>query len=40
MAAGGYDDPSLWTAAGREWLEGEGKLDPETEEDLRGFYRG
>ncbi|MCB9120929.1 MAG: SUMF1/EgtB/PvdO family nonheme iron enzyme [Caldilineaceae bacterium] len=39
MAAGGYDDPSLWSAAGREWLEGKGRLDPETEDNLRRFYR-
>ena len=39
MEAGGYDDPSLWTAGGQAWLRGEGQLDPETEQALRGFYR-
>src|SRR5690606_2560431 len=37
--ARGYDDATLWTPGGRLWLRGEGKLDPETERDLREFYR-
>jgi formylglycine-generating enzyme required for sulfatase activity len=39
MEAGGYDDESLWTPAGREWLRGEGKLDAETERQYRDFHR-
>jgi len=39
IEAGGYDDPSLWTAGGQAWLRGEGQLDPETEKDLREYYR-
>jgi formylglycine-generating enzyme required for sulfatase activity len=39
VEAGGYDDPSLWTAGGQAWLRGEGQLDPETEQALRGLYR-
>ena len=39
VEAGGYDDPSLWTAGGQAWLRGEGQLDPETEQDLRRLYR-
>lgn len=35
IAAGGYDDPSLWSEAGKAWLRGEGKLDAESEQ----FYR-
>ena len=35
VEAGGYDDPTLWTAGGQAWLRGEGKLDPETEQNLR-----
>ena len=30
----GYDDPTLWTPAGQAWLQGEGTLDAETEEEL------
>ena len=37
--AGGYEDEDLWTEGGKAWLRGEGKLDPETEQDLRNFYR-
>jgi formylglycine-generating enzyme required for sulfatase activity len=37
--AGGYDDPSLWTVGGQAWLRGEGKIDPETEQQIREFYR-
>ena len=37
--AKGYDDPSLWTTGGQAWLRGEGQLDPETEQNLRGLYR-
>ena len=39
VEAGGYADESLWTEGGQAWLRGEGKLDPETEEQLRAFYR-
>ena len=39
VEAKGYDDPTLWTAGGRAWLAGEGKLDPETEQSLRNLYR-
>jgi len=38
VEARGYDDPTLWTLGGQAWLRGEGKLDPETERDLREFY--
>ena len=34
IEAGGYEDESLWTQAGQAWLRGEGKLDPETEQNL------
>lgn len=37
--AGGYDDPSLWPVGGQAWLRGEGKLDAETEQDLRNYYQ-
>ncbi len=37
--AKGYDDPTLWTPGGQAWLRGEGKLDPETEQQLRDVYR-
>ncbi len=37
--AGGYADESFWTAGGQAWLRGEGKLDPETEEQLRRLFR-
>ncbi len=39
MAAGGYEDESLWTEAGRAWLKGEGKLDAETEDYYRDLHR-
>jgi formylglycine-generating enzyme required for sulfatase activity len=39
MAAGGYDDATLWTPAGQTWLEGKGSLDAETEAVYRNFYR-
>ncbi|MFM7171556.1 MAG: SUMF1/EgtB/PvdO family nonheme iron enzyme, partial [Caldilinea sp.] len=39
VEAGGYGDPSLWTAGGQAWLRGEGRIDPETEQNLREFYR-
>lgn len=39
IEAGGYDDESLWTEAGRIWLRGEGKLDAETEEQYRQIHR-
>ena len=39
VEARGYDDPTLWTPGGQAWLRGEGKLDPETEQQLRDFYR-
>jgi formylglycine-generating enzyme required for sulfatase activity len=39
VEAGGYGDPSLWTAGGQAWLRGEGRIDPETEQGLRRFYR-
>ncbi|MBI1299755.1 SUMF1/EgtB/PvdO family nonheme iron enzyme [bacterium] len=39
VEAGGYEDESLWTEGGRSWLRGEGKLDDETEQDLRSFYQ-
>jgi formylglycine-generating enzyme required for sulfatase activity len=39
IEAGGYNDPSLWTAGGQAWLRGEGQIDPETEQDLRELYR-
>ncbi|MFM7581164.1 MAG: NACHT domain-containing protein, partial [Caldilinea sp.] len=35
VEAGGYGDPSLWTAGGQAWLRGEGRIDPETEQNLR-----
>jgi len=37
--AGGYDDPSLWTAGGQAWLRGEGQIDPETEQNLRSYFQ-
>src|SRR5690606_20388486 len=37
--AKGYDDPTLWMPGGQVWLRGEGKLDPETEQQLRDLYR-
>ena len=39
IAAGSYADETLWPAGGQAWLRGEGKLDPETERDLRAFYQ-
>lgn len=39
IEAGGYDDESLWTPAGREWLRGEGKMDSETEKQYRGIHQ-
>ncbi|RLT34647.1 MAG: hypothetical protein DWI57_16280 [Chloroflexi bacterium] len=39
MEAGGYEDESLWTPAGAEWLRGEGKLDAETEKTYRDLHR-
>ena len=39
VEARGYDDETLWTEGGRAWLRGEGKLDPETEQDLRRFFQ-
>lgn len=39
MAAGGYEDESLWTAGGRAWLKGEGKLDAETEDYYRDLHQ-
>lgn len=39
MAAGGYEDESLWTPSGQAWLRGEGKLDPEMEKQLRQQYQ-
>ncbi len=39
VEAGGYEDPSLWTAGGQAWLHGEGQIDPETEQNLRDVYR-
>ncbi len=39
MAAGGYDDPSLWTADGQAWLKGELALDTATEEQYRNVHR-
>ena len=39
MAAGGYDDPSLWTAAGREWLDGKSDSILSRTIFLHGFYR-
>lgn len=39
IAAGGYADASLWTTGGQAWLRGGGKLDAETERDLRTFYQ-
>jgi formylglycine-generating enzyme required for sulfatase activity len=39
VEAGGYDDPTLWTVGGQAWLRGEGKLDPETEDQLRRDFR-
>ncbi len=38
MAADGYEDPTLWTAGGQAWLSGEGKLDTETDSQLRNVY--
>jgi formylglycine-generating enzyme required for sulfatase activity len=39
VEAGGYGDPSLWTAGGQAWLRGEGRIDPDTEQNLRNQYR-
>ncbi|MCE7981452.1 MAG: hypothetical protein DYG89_09690 [Caldilinea sp. CFX5] len=39
MEAGGYDDLSLWRAAGQAWLAGESKLDAETEEHYRWLHQ-
>jgi formylglycine-generating enzyme required for sulfatase activity len=39
MEAGGYEDESLWTPAGREWLRGEGKLDAETDRQYRSLHQ-
>ena len=39
MEAGGYDDESLWTEAGRSWLRGEGKLDAESERQYRQVHQ-
>lgn len=39
VEARGYDDPSLWTADGQAWLRGEGKIDAETEQQMRAVYR-
>ncbi|MCP4212803.1 MAG: formylglycine-generating enzyme family protein [Halieaceae bacterium] len=39
IKAGGYGDSNLWTAAGQDWLSGEGKLDPETEQAYRNLHR-
>ena len=39
MAAGGYADASLWTAAGQQWLRGEEQLDGETEAQYRQIHR-
>lgn len=39
MQAGGYEDDSLWTAAGRVWLRGERTLDAEAEQQYRGAFR-
>ncbi len=39
IAAGGYDDPTLWGAAGQGWLAGEGKLDAESEAHYRWVHQ-
>lgn len=39
VAAGGYEDPTLWTRAGQAWLRGEGTLDPATEQNLRRQFQ-
>lgn len=39
MEAGGYDDLSLWSAAGQAWLAGESKLDAESEQYYRWLHQ-
>ena len=39
VAAGGYDDPTLWSAAGQGWLAGESKLDAESEAHYRWVHQ-
>ena len=39
VAAGGYDDTSLWSEAGQAWLRGAGKLDAETEQYYRWLHQ-
>ena len=39
IEAGGYDDPSLWSAAGQAWLAGEGKLDADSEAHYRWLHQ-
>ena len=39
IESGGYDDSSLWSAAGQAWLAGEGKLDAESEAHYRWLHQ-
>lgn len=39
IESGGYDDESLWTTVGRQWLRGESRLDAETEAQYRQVHR-
>ena len=39
VEARGYKDESLWTKAGKAWLRGESKLDPESEGQYRQIYQ-
>lgn len=39
MEDNGYEQADLWTPAGQAWLEGEGKLDSETEAIYRNLHR-